>query len=302
MNINLNQLRCFYLAAKFKSISKAADAMFVSTPAISKQVKKLEEWLGYRLLVREGNSINVTKNAQKILRHAEKIFLEVENLEAQLDLLSNQNKNELIIGAHHIPAKYIMPKLMTELNRLQPHLKIKVVLNTVPLLMEKIQNHDIHFALSTYPPLCPRIKAVPLFTEEMVLVVLHDSKHITKKEISVSEIKNLPLLMPEHNSGVFYIISDYLRNAGIIPCVVMDNLNVDVIKNFILLDMGAAFVLKFAVQDKLDRGELQEISIKEESPVANFNLAYLGTKNLSSNVLDLVSILKKKRFERRQLI
>lgn len=302
MNVNLNQLRCFYLAAKYKSISKAADALFVTPPAITMQVKKLEEWLGFRLLCREGNSINVTKDARDIFKQVEKIFSEVEKLELQLEKIGNKRESELLIGSHYIPAKYVMPKLMAELNHLQPRLNIKVVLDTIPLLMERVQNHDLHFVLSASPPPCPKIKTIPLFTEDMVLVALRGSKHINKEEISINEIKGLPLLLPEHNTSIFHIISDYLEDAGIIPCISMDNISADVIKNFIMQDMGAAFLLKFSVQDKLDSGEFQEIRIKEGAPIANFSLAYLGEKNLSPAVLEMVSVLEKTSFDRNQLV
>lgn len=302
MSVNLNQLRCFYFAAKYKSISKAADALFVTPPAITMQIKKLEEWLGFRLLCREGNTINVTKDARTIFMQVEKIFSEVEKLEIQLEELGGKHESKLIIGSHHVPAKYIMPKLMAEIKRLQPQLDIKVVLDTMPLLMERVQNHDLHLVLSASPPPCPKIKTVPLFTEEIVLVAMRESKHISKEEITVQEIKGIPLLFPEHNTNIFHIICDYLEKAGITPCVIMDNISADVIKNFIMQDMGAAFLLKFSVQDKLDSGELKEVRIREGAPVANFNLAYLGEKNLSHTVLNIVSMLEKTSFARSQLV
>lgn len=302
MNVNLNQLRCFYLAAKYKSISKAAEALFVSPPAITMQVKKLEEWLGFRLLCREGNSINVTKDAQDIFKQVEKIFSEVEKLELKLEQIGNKRESELLIGSHYIPAKYLMPKLMAELNTLIPRLNIKVVLDTIPLLMERVQNHDLHFVLSASPPPCPKIKAIPLFTEDLVLVALRGSKHISSEEISIKKIKGLPLLLPEHNTSIFHLISDYLDDAGITPCVCMDNISADVIKNFIMQDMGAAFLLKFSVQEKLDSGKFQEIRIKEGAPVAMFSLSYLSEKNLSPAVQDIVSVLEKTRFDRNHFV
>lgn len=302
MNVNLNQLRCFYLAAKYKSISKAAEKLFVTPPAITMQMKKLEEWLGFRLLCREGNTINVTKDAQELFGQVEIIFKEVKKLDIQLEQLRRKREGELILGSHYIPAKYIMPKLMAQLHSLHPNLNIKVVLDSVPMLMERVQNHGIHFMLSASPTTCTRIKTLPLFTEEMVLVASPESMHITKKEINIGELKNIPLMLQEHNSAIYHIISEYLADFGIMPCVVMDNISADVIKSFITQDTGAAFLLRFTVQEKLANGELQEIRIQEGAPRANFSLAYLGDSKFSPVVRSLVSSLEKIEFTRSQLV
>jgi len=88
MILNMNQLRAFFVAAKSNSITKAADALMVTPPAITMQIKKLEKAVGVRLLVRDGNSIRLTKTGDAVLTRTEKIFTEIHEMEGFFDNIS----------------------------------------------------------------------------------------------------------------------------------------------------------------------------------------------------------------------
>ncbi len=299
MRINLNQLRCFYLAAKFKSVSRAAEALFVTPSAVTMQIKKLERWLGFRLLMREGNAIKLTHGAEAIYAQAEKVFREAEALEQLLEKQMRSQKGEVIIGSHHILAKYILPKFIARIKRLHPKLNVKIVLDSVPQLIDRLHANELHFVLTASLPPKSRLKTIPLFFEEMVLVALKGSRHIRRKKISAQEVASFPLLQQEHS---IYIVDEYLKKTGVPPNIVMDNISADVIKQFILQDMGGAILMRFTVQDELDSGVFQEIRVAEGLPTARFSLVFLDENNFPPDLQELVSSLENSSFRRDDLV
>ncbi|WP_320006619.1 LysR family transcriptional regulator [Maridesulfovibrio sp.] len=299
MKINLNQLRSFYLAAKFKSVSKAAELLFVTPSAVTMQIKKLEHWAGFRLLIREGNSLKLTQDGMTIYAQATKVFQEAEALENIFEKMMTAHANEVIIGSHHILAKYILPNLIVLLKKLHPNLNVKMILDTVPNLLEKLQSQEIDFVLSASLPQGPDLKKIHLFSEELALVALHDSKLIEKKKITPRDIGSIPLLLQERN---IYIVDEFIKKEVGDPNVVMDNISADVIKQFIHQDIGSAILMRFTVQNELKEAVFQEIEVDGGLPVADFVLAYLDEKNFSEEVQELTTSLKKYLFSRKTLI
>lgn len=301
MNINLNQLRCFYFVAKFKSIKEAATTLFVTPPAVTMQLKKLEEWLGMKLIRRTGNSLEVTNDGEKIFVYAERIFKEVEELENELKQQEKLKRTEISIGSHYIPAKYIVPKLVQYIKGIRPKLETKVILDTIPVLVDKVKNHGLDLVLSATAPSCPKLKSMPLFKEDLVLVALHNTKHLQEDKIHIQELKNIPLLMTEETTSIYHLTYDYLHKNGITPCIAMANISADIIKSFIFQDIGLAFLLRFTVENKLARGEFREIEIVGKSPRANINLIYMA-ENPSPDVQAIASAVKQEKFTREDFI
>ena len=99
MHINLNQLRCLYMAARHKSMAEAAARLFVSPPAITMQIKKLEQSLGMKLVFRQHNELRLTKQGQRVYSHAVSIFEQVEKLESALAAMSARGMELLVGGA-----------------------------------------------------------------------------------------------------------------------------------------------------------------------------------------------------------
>ncbi|WP_415719335.1 LysR family transcriptional regulator [Maridesulfovibrio sp.] len=299
MKINLNQLRCFYLAAKDKSISKAAESLFVTPSAVTMQIKKLERWTGFKLLIREGNSLRLTPDARIVYKQAEKVFREAEILEVQLGKMMNSRSHEVLIGAHHILAKYVLPNLIALIKKMHPNLNVKMVLDTVPNLIKRLQANEVDFVLSASLPYAPGFKTIHLFSEELALVALHDSKLVKKKKITPKAIGSIPMLLQEKN---IYIVDEFIKKKVGEPNVAMDNISADVIKQFIHQDIGVAILMRFTVQHEIDEDIFQEIEVDGGLPVADFALAYLDEKNFSEEVQELTTSLKKYLFSRKTLI
>lgn len=299
MRVNLNQLRCFYFAAKLGSVSKAAETLFVTPSAVSMQIKKLEKWLDVRLMIREGNTIKMTQEAKSIFAQTQAVFGEIDTLETQIQELKRSHKNEVTIGCHSIPAKYILPKLMDHIQRINPTLRVKMVLGSVGKLMLRLHENELDFVLTGLIPSCVKISTIPLFSDELLLVAKTGSRHVHKTSLSIQELATLPLLLQREEMP---LVDRFLNEANIIPKSAMDGVSADVIKPLLKKDMGGALLLRFTVQEELDSGLLQSVAVKAPLPQAHFSLAYIKEHCISEQLRGLINGLKASHFSRENLL
>lgn len=271
MQINLNQLRCFYTAARHKSMAEAAARLFVSPPAITMQIKKLEQTLGMKLVYRQHNELHLTEQGQRLYAHAVSIFRQVEQLENALEVMTAQD-TELLIGVYHIPAQYLMPTLLDHLGRLCPALRVRMILGTQVESLRRLEQHKVHCAVVVDAMQMEQFRIVPIYRDRLLLLAAHASTWISGSHIEARQLDQLPLLLPQRGTGILVAIQKYLQQHRVQPRIAMADISGDVIKQFIIRDTGLAFLLGTSVKKELAEGVLREIPIAEGSPQVQFCL------------------------------
>ena len=126
MHINLNQLRAFYLAAREKSITKAANALHVTQPAVTMQIKSLEKNLAIPLFRRYGKELQLTDTGTALLGYAERIFLIVGELEHALKSRGDLNRGSLTIGTTRSFARHLMPEFLSRFQQRYPTVRVSL--------------------------------------------------------------------------------------------------------------------------------------------------------------------------------
>ncbi len=300
--INLNQLRSFYMAAKFGSVTIAAEKMFVTPPAVSMQIKKLESWLGFPLLQKEKNHLKLRGEAREIYNYAETIFSNVEQLELFLNQQELSKKGELVLGTDHMLARFIVPHIINRLKKYHSNLKFKVILGRIPDLVNKLLDQEIQCVLLASIPHPEKIKTLPLFDEDLILVAAKNSKFVHNWQIATKDLVGLPLLMLSHDTNTYRLVKEYLELNDVTPDIAMDNLSGDAILGFLLQDLGVAFSMRFTVQEHLDNGSLREIKVKGGLPTANFGLAFLHEDCRHPQLCSLVSWVEKTTLKRSHFV
>ena len=271
MHINLNQLRCLYMAARHKSMAEAAARLFVSLPAVSMQIKKLEQTLGMQLVYRQRNELCLTEQGQRIYSHAVSIFEQVEKLENVLAAM-NADGMELRIGTHHISAQYLMPALLDHWRQHCPRLQVKIVMGTRTESLRRLSRHEVHCALQADVETVEGFRIMPFFTDRLLLVAAKETKWVSGKEIAVGQLNKLPLLLPQEGTGILRCIQGYLQQYQVQPPIAMAGISGDVIKQLVARDLGLAFLVGYSVRRELADGVLREITIRDRGPQVQFSL------------------------------
>jgi DNA-binding transcriptional LysR family regulator len=280
MILNMNQLRAFYTAAKAKSVTKAAHELMVTPPAITMQVKQLEETVGIRLLVRDGNAIQLTNAGEIIFKKAGRVFQEIREMEGFLEDLSTGKSGELRIGCPETPLKRLMP-LIAAFKKTYPGIRIIIDQASNAEMVKSIEDHRNELAVIRYKPNNSRLKVKVIWKEEIVLVASPKSVHLQGSEISVMQLSEIPLILRREGSAVREVVLEYLRRFKVNPLVAMESASLALLKEFVRQDNGVSFIERDAVDEELTNGMLKSISILEGYPVVGFGIGYRNRKDLS---------------------
>jgi DNA-binding transcriptional LysR family regulator len=292
MILNMNQLRAFYAAAKSKSITKAADELMVTPPAVTMQIKQLEKAVGIRLLVRDGNSIRLTKTGEAVFTRAEKIFHEIHEMEGFFEDISTSKSGELRIGCPESPLKRLMP-LITTFKKTYPGIRIILDQGSNAEMVKSIGDYRNELAVIRYLPNNSRLKTKVFWTEEVVLIAAPRSAHLPGSEISVMQLPEIPLIFRREGSAIREVVLEYLRKFKVKPSIAMESGSIVLLKEFVEQDSGLAFVERDAVDEELKNGSLKSVLILEGSPAIEFGIGYRNRKDLSPPAWAFLRLLEK---------
>ena len=279
--MNLNQLRIFFEAARQLSFSKAAKRLYISQPAVSSQIKHLEEILKQQLFTKVGRKKYLTEPGKVLLGYASKIFELETEAEKTLNEIKEIRKGTLHVGTTKTYARYLMPNYISTFHTMYPGISIHL---TEGSSMEMIQSlfhmkNEIAIVASTnYPKSSDNIV---LGHEEILLVVRPDHELARHDSITVRELAKIPLIMREEGSGTRRVIMDMFKKANCSPIILHEASNFGLIIELMEIGEGASFVVRSAIEKELTQGILKAIKIVDASLTMDINIVYLNEKTLS---------------------
>jgi len=292
MIVNMNQLRTFYTAAKLNSISKAAQALMVTPPAVTQHIKRFEEKIGIRLIVSDGNSIRLTSTGEGVMQRAEKIFDEIREMEGYLEDVSAGKSGDLHVGCPEAPLMYLAPLIET-FKKTYPGVKIILDQGTNEEMVKSIVDHRNELAVVRYSHGNSKLKAKALWKEEIVLVASPHSRHFSGSELSIMQLSQIPLVLRRQGSAVREVILEYLRRLKVAPTVSVESGSTASVKEFVRQDNGIGFIEKAAVREELRNGTLRAIQIVEGTPLIEFGIAYANRRELSPAAWAFLRLIDK---------
>lgn len=292
MIVNMNQLRSFYTAAKLNSITKAAQALMVTPPAITMHIKSFEEMIGIRLLFRDGNSIRLTSTGQAVLQRAEAIFQEIHEMEGFLEDISTSRSGELRVGCPETPLRNLKP-LIDTFRKTYPGVKVILDQGSNADMLRSIGDHRNELAVIRNSPINSRLKTKVLWQEDVLLIAAPKSAHWQNSEISIMQLSQIPLILRREGSAVREVVLEYLRRFKVTPMIEGEVVSTALLKKFVLEDNGLGFVERDAVEEELKEGTLRSVRIIEGSPVIEFGIAYANRRELSPAAWAFLRLIDK---------
>lgn len=280
------------MAAKLNSISRAAQELMVTPPAITMQVKQLEETIGIRLLVRDGNSIRLTDTGMNVFKRAEKIFQDIHEMEGFLEDVSTGRSGELRIGCPEVPLKHLMP-FITVFKKTYPGIKVIIDQGSNAEMVKSIGDYRNEIAVIRYNPNNSRLKTKVIWRDEVVLIASPESIHIPGSEISVMQLSGIPLVLRREGSAVREVVLEYLKRFKVIPQIAMESASMNLLKEFVRQDNGVGFLEREAVEDELRDNTFKSVRILEGSPVIEFGIGYRNRRDLSPAAWSFLSLINK---------
>ncbi|MBO5179821.1 MAG: LysR family transcriptional regulator [Clostridia bacterium] len=277
-DINLNLYKTFYEVAKSGSISAASKHLYVSQPATSRAIKKLEEQLNITLFYRNLNGMELTHKGKELLFYIEEAYNSLLIGERNIREDDSLTTGRLSIGVpSHIGRFFIFDKI-AEFHKLYPNIQISIISRPSSEIMTLLANHEIDFAIDSSPIdiTYANLKIVPLGKVKHCFFANKNSKikGIDKIE-KLSDLKDLPLVLPVSRSFHRKALNKLALEED---CEFSNVLSIETSEMIITAakrDIGIGYVIRNLVEADIESGEFVEILVKEALPEIEINLLYI---------------------------
>lgn len=265
------RLRVFAAVARHLNFTKAANELHISQPAISKHIQELESAYGVRLFERAGHRITLTPAGEAFLKHAEQILEEYRLLGLEMNLHSGNFSGMLRIGASTTIAQYVIPEIVAKFIQRFPDIRLTLFSGNSEQIEQELAEHRIDLGLVESSSRHAGLKYSQMGRDELVLVT--SSRNRTKEEVSVGELKSLPLVLRETGSGTLEVIEKSLlqHNIKLTDLTILLQIgSTEGIKNFLVNCPSAYAIVSIAALSKellantLQVVEIEGVAIQRE--------------------------------------
>jgi DNA-binding transcriptional LysR family regulator len=256
------RLVVFRAVARHLSFRKAAEQLYLTQPAISQQIKALEEELSVQLFDRSGTEVRLSAAGKILLKHAEQSSDVLARAERQIAALSGSQAGPLILGASTTIAQYVLPGLLSEFCQTRPRIFPTLVSGNTERIVQALQDHSIALGFIEGPPRNRDVKAEPFLQDELVLIAPAAHEWAERGSVQPAEIAGAPLLMRERGSGTRPVVEQALERAGVKKRslhVVMELDSTEAIKSSVEAGFGVGFVSRWAIAKDLRLGRTFKI-------------------------------------------
>lgn len=266
MNLNLHLLRLFVAVIEHRSFSRAAEALHISQPAVSRGVRAFEEQVGNRLLDRGPDGIVPTEAGRILLRHAMPLFAAERAAAEDLAALRGLSTGSLRIGASTTIATWYLPRVLAAYHRVHPNVNLRLSAANTQEIVDRLVNRDLDLALVEGPVAHPSITVRRWKRDHLVWVAA--SRHFlarTGAPLSPDCLQEQVIVVREPGSGTRDVGLAALQDHGITPRAMMEVGDTAAIKQVVVAGIGIALLSEAAVRPQLALGELAILPIRDFS-------------------------------------
>jgi DNA-binding transcriptional LysR family regulator len=295
--MDTRQLAAFCAVVERKSFSQAAERLGVTQPAVSLQIRSLEERVGQQLFDRSGRRVEPTEAGLRLYRGAQRLLAQERQL---LEELSGEAegplRGQLTIGASTGPGGTVVPVLLCEFAEENPEVTVELLIYDTQTIVDQVGRRELELGVVGATPRHRSVAYEPFFRDEVILVC--SPKHqFAGKTISLDDLRGQPLIVMQEGAGVRQVIEDELRQAG----TRLRDLDVrlelglqESVKSAVLAGHGVAFISRTGVEPELAAGTLAAARVKGLEPSREISLVRAAGR-VSTRVADAFVEFARKR-------
>jgi DNA-binding transcriptional LysR family regulator len=248
------RLVVFRAVAEQLSFRKAAEELYLTQPAVSLQIKALEEELGVQVFDRTGAQITLTPAGTVLLQYAKQVNSLFTQAERDIAALAGDHEGQLALGASTTIAQYVLPRLLGEFCKQYPRVRPTLISGNTEHIVEAVVKQKIDLGLIEGPARSREVKNEPFLEDELVLIASTSHEWAERVSVSVSDLCAAPLLMRERGSGTRRVIELALERQGTrrnSMRIVMELDSTEAIKSAVEAGLGVGFVSRWAIAKDL---------------------------------------------------
>ncbi|MCM3763644.1 LysR family transcriptional regulator [Neobacillus niacini] len=267
--MNLDSLKMFCLVVDEGSISKAARLSYVSQPAVTRQIRQLEEMYGALLFERTDGKLKLTKAGEILYPYAQEIVEYLKRSVEAVQEVTGCEESILNVGASLTIGEYMLPAILSGFTRSFPKIKFNILIGNTPAMIAKLENNEIDIALVESGVENTEFIIEKFAEDELILVTPNNHRLGKRGTINIEELSEEKMIWRESDSGTRLIVENALKEYGILEHIesTMELGSMQSIKSAVEAGLGLSILPRLAVSRELTYGTLQEIKI------ANFYLS-----------------------------
>ena len=290
--MDFDQLETFLEVARLSSFSRAAEKRFRTQPAISAQIRAMEEEVGAKLLDRSGGKVAVTAAGKIFQKYAEETVQSRRNVMTAIAEMERVPGGEIVVGANEGTCMHVLPEVFARFKKQYPTVGVNVRRLESSGVLECVIDHSVDFGVVSLPVNDKRLTVVPIHRDELVVICAHGHDLSRKKSVTVEEVAQFPLLVPKFGK-TREAIEDLFGQRNLTPNVSMELDSSELLKHFAAADVGVGFIARSNVRDEVKSKSLAALALEDAQIKRDLALVFRKDKALSRAALAFIEIAVK---------
>lgn len=274
------RLQVFHTVARLLSFTKAAEALHMTQPAVTFQIRQLEEHFNTRLFDRAHNRISLTEAGSQVYKYADRIIGLYNEMENEVRRLTGDVMGLLMVGASTTIAEYVLPALLGEFQSSFPQVKLRLSVSNSVGVVHMVENNEVDIGIVESPVNNKNLVVEVCWHDQLVLICPRDHELARRDRVRVAELKHHPFLCREEGSGTRDFISGYLKSNGMSlndMDLAMEFGSPESIKSAVESGLGVSIISQATLAKELALGTLAVVPL-DPPLVRPFSLVYQRQK------------------------
>jgi DNA-binding transcriptional LysR family regulator len=291
--MDLDQLHTFLEIVRLKSFSKAAQTCYRTQPAISAQVRQIEQEVNTALFERLGTRISLTTAGKIFAEYAAQILELRRQAQDRINELERVPRGELLIAANEATCIYVLPEVFSEFKKLFPNVQLHVDRSYGARVVQAVMDNLSDFGVTQLPVEEKKLQVVKIHTDEIKLLVPCDHPLARRRSVLATDLIPYQMLLPKTGTtrarlnAWMELVEDHIQ-------VSMELDSTEMLKRFVMAGLGISFVAGSHCREEVAAGKLATIQLAPEPLVRRLGLIYRKDKALSKAALGFIDVMIKK--------
>jgi DNA-binding transcriptional LysR family regulator len=263
--MQLGQIEGFLGVAQRQKLGRAANELYITQPALTARIQRLEEELGVPLFLRTPTGMRLTDPGRAFLPYATRALDALDEGRRVVAELARGGAGHLSLGAAPAVSTYVLPPVLKRFTQANPNVRLTVRTGHSEAILDMVLGEEVEVGV-VRSLRHPGIQAVPLYEERLVLVVDELHPFAAEGRIEVGRLSDEKLILFDRASSYHDLTAAFLRETGIVPRAVMELDNIEATKKMVQQGLGVALLPLSAVASELDDGTLHAVGIEDAEP------------------------------------
>ena len=296
--MELDQITAFLEVARQQSFSRAAEKLYRTQPAVSAQIRSLEEECGKRLFDRLGRRIFLTRAGEVLVEHGEKLMAMHRETLQRVKEADGHPSGTLMVGSNEATCVYVLPQVFAEYKSKYPQVAVSIYRNYSRKILQKIAENQLDLGIVTLPVTAENLKVIPLY-DDVLHVVLPATHRLAKRSsLKLEELVPEPLIFPK-GGHTRELLDKLFRKHRDVLHISMELASVESIKTFVRAGLGISLLSRTYAEMEVRSGALKLIPLQNIELRRKLGLVYRTDRHLSRAAQAFAEVLSA-RFPKAQ--